>query len=72
MKEKIRSTNGEVGDKDFDKIMMKEGSKSGLEPGKGGKTESRQKVIDQIKGVKKGETGRAGSGRFNRAYDKEH
>ena len=51
--------------------MLRDGSKSGLDPAKGGKTQSKVKVIDQIKGVKKGEPGRAGAGRFNREFDKE-
>ena len=72
MKEKIRSNNGDLDDKEFDKIMLQDGSKMGQDPKKGTKTGERTRVIDQIKGAKKGEAGRVGSGRFNRAFDKEH
>ena len=52
--------------------MLQDGSKVGQDPRKGGATEKRVKVIDQIKSAKKGEAGRSGTGRFNRAFDKEH
>lgn len=71
MKDKIRASGGDLGDQEFEKIMLRDGSKSGLDPAKGGKTQTKVKVIDQIKGVRKGEPGRAGAGRFNREFDKE-
>ena len=58
LKEKIRGTNGDLEEKEFDKIMLSDGSKMGQDPKKGSKTGERVRVIDQIKGVKKGEAGR--------------
>jgi hypothetical protein len=46
LKEKIRGTNGDIDDKEFDKIMMTDGSKMGQDPKKGSKTGERVKVID--------------------------
>ena len=49
LKEKIKTSGGEIESKDFDKIMLKTGSKEGLDPAKGKKTAQRVKVVDQIK-----------------------
>ena len=77
LKDKIKS-GANVGDKEFNSIMMSSGSKMGLDPRKGEKTKSKQTVIGQIKGqkplkempnfakAKRGESGRVGGGRFNR------
>ena len=75
LKSEIRSGK-DLEDKDFNKIMMKTGSKHGLDPKKGEKTKSSQKIIDQVKKMptgKKDDKGRVGKGRFNRdlTYPKE-
>lgn len=49
LKEKIKTSGGDVDKKEFDKIMLKTGSKEGLDPAKGKKTAARVKVVDQIK-----------------------
>jgi hypothetical protein len=73
LKDKIKEKGGDLGDKEFNKIMLSHGSKMGLDPKKGEKTQSRTKVMDKIKikGAKKGEVGRVGSGRFNRSFAME-
>jgi predicted ATP-dependent Lon-type protease len=78
LKDKIKSSGGDVEEKEFNKIMLSHGSKEGLDPAKGEKTASRTKVMDKIKtkpgdksGVKKGEQGRIGQGRFNRQFAME-
>jgi len=77
LKEKIKKSGGDIETKEFDKIMLKTGSKEGLDPAKGQKTKERVKVVDQIKNkqapapfarAKKGEAGRLGKGRFNREF----
>ena len=71
LKEKINKQGGDIDDKDFNKIMLQKGSKMGMDPQKGKRTEERTKVLDQIKQfprAKKGEDGRVGKGRFNRDY----
>ena len=60
LKDKIKSTGGDIEEKDFNSIMMKQGSKVGLDPEKGKKTMKRESVMDQIRfgKAKKGEAGR--------------
>jgi len=73
LKEKIKQSGGDIEEKEFDRIMSKEGSKQGVDPRKGAKPENRTSVIDQIKfsSAKKGEKGRLGTGRFNREFAME-
>jgi len=74
LKDQIKS-GANVGDKEFNSIMMKSGSQMGLDPKKGEKTKNKSSVIGQIKGqkpvapksdmpnfakAKKGEKGRLG------------
>lgn len=73
LKDKIKSSGGDLEEKEFNKIMLSHGSKQGLDPKKGEKTASRTKVMDKIKtkekpfpSAKKGDQGRVGAGRFNR------
>lgn len=73
LKKTIKDKQGDVSEKEFDKIM-KTGSKEGLDPQKGGKTKQREGTkIDQAKKsiprVKKGMPGRVGSGRFNASFE---
>ena len=49
LKERIKEKGGDVTDKEFDKIMKQSGSKQGLDPEKGKRTEKRTSVMDQIK-----------------------
>lgn len=58
LKSKIKEKGGDMSDKDFDKIMKQKGSKQGLDPEKGKRTERRTNVLDQIKnkGQKPGTT----------------
>lgn len=49
LKQKIREKGGDLGEKDFDKIMKQSASRQGLDPEKGKRTERRVSVMDQIK-----------------------
>ena len=49
LKKAVRAKQGDVSEKEFDKIMKKNASKQGLDPEKGKRTEKRVSVMDQIK-----------------------
>ena len=49
MKERIKTTGGNIDEKEVNKIMLS-GSQMGLDPKKGEKTKNRTKVLDKIKG----------------------
>jgi rRNA-processing protein EBP2 len=70
LKDRIKAGNGDVEEKEFNKIMLSHGSKMGIDAVKGEKSQSRTKVMDKIKTpipqAKKGEPGRVGTGRFNK------
>lgn len=51
LKEKIKSGDN-IGDKEFNSIMMAQGSKSGQDHKKGDKPQKKATAIDQIKGNK--------------------
>lgn len=77
LKQKIKDGK-EVGDKEFNSIMLSNASKSGLDQQKGTRPNfKKQSAIGQIKQqnpfpkAKKGETGRIGKGRFNRTIAQE-
>jgi hypothetical protein len=49
LKERIKTTGGNIDEKEVNKIMLS-GSQMGLDPKKGEKTKNRTKVLDKIKG----------------------
>mmetsp|Transcript_3588 Transcript_3588/g.6093 ORF Transcript_3588/g.6093 Transcript_3588/m.6093 type:complete len:133 (-) Transcript_3588:528-926(-) len=49
LKEKIKEKGGDLEDSEFNKIMLSQGSKQGLDQAKGTAPQKRQKIMDIIK-----------------------
>lgn len=51
LKDKIKQSGGDIKDGEFEKIMLKTGSKEGMDPEKGKRTKERVTMIDKLKGA---------------------
>lgn len=49
LKKAVREKQGDVGEKEFDRIMKKNASRQGLDPEKGKRTQRKESVMDQIR-----------------------
>jgi len=60
LKKAVREKQGDVGEKEFDRIMKKSASRQGLDPEKGKRTHRKESVMDQVRGGKRDKSGAGG------------